>query len=559
MPACTSESITNLWNTGAPRETVRASLDTNSGSQPSSPNSSSPPVTSPIATLRRTRSAATATTLFTRQDSFVIKSDWRSSHGNIKHEEQRSLLVRLIGWYPCFLLQVLSAVLTFMLPVACVQTIIALPTLWFSAWFWMICKVFHLPLTVVKWFLTILYSPSAEYLRKKRTVLISGGSTIQALHLARNFYSAGARVVVCEVEGLFALARFSTAVNKFYTLPKPSMENLQAYVQALCNIVEKENAVYYIPVNTASSAFYDATAKAMLELHGCTCFCPGVKEVLALDDNLEMLQRCVDMGIPTPAYYSITTKSNLAQLYENGTFRTGKFVMSSCGPHGARDRIKIPLPPTMSELRIPGEISPSRPWVIIQDVPGEHFITCTTVKHSQVVANVTCRLDENKCLMPVEQKQIEIWLKNFFAKLNLLRPITGHVTFRFIVPQGSSSTVLPLGCRVGVSLPYICLTSVHPRILWKPCKHFSRQNSGPLVAEKGRYWMHQALINTVQRPSVESLTRLIGTVLDKREALFVYWDPLPYCAYYHMQLPFRNILRFLQRRRFHGTMAAPVH
>lgn len=558
MPACTGESLSNLWQQDLPRDIVWASLDS-SGSQPSSPNSSSPPVQSPISTLRRVRSASSATTLLHRQDSFTIKSDWREAHGNTPTREQRSLLAQLIGWYPYFLLQVFRAVLTFVLPVACVQTIITLPTLWFSAWFWVISKIFHLPLTVCKWLLTILYTPSAEHLRRKRTVLISGGSTIQALHLARNFYSAGARVVVCEVEGMFALARFSTAVNKFYTLPKPSMDNLQAYVQALCNIVEKENAAYYIPVNASCSSFYDASAKAMLELLGCTCFCPGVREGLVLDDSLEFLRRCVDLGLPTPAYYPITNKAKLSQLYEEGTFASGKFVMNSCGPQGARDRFKIPLPHNLTDLKVPGEITKARPWVVVQNVPGEHFVTCTTVKESQVVANVTCRLDENKCLVPVEQKQIEVWLKNFFAKLNLLRPITGHVTFRFIVPEGNSSVVLPYNCRIGVSLPYICHTSVHPRIVWKPCKHFNRQNSGPLVTEKGRYWMHRALYNTVQRPSVESLTRLIGTVLDKREALFVYWDPLPYCAYYHMQLPFRNILGFVQRRRLQGAVIAPVH
>lgn len=524
-------------------------------------------MTTPVPVLRRAKSANCAASLLHKQDSFTIKSDWREAQRNIKHQEQRSILVQFIGWYPYFLLQVLRAVLTFLLPAACIQTILTLPALWVSTWFWFLGTIFHLPLTVCKWMLSmlsILYTPSAEYMRKKRTVLISGGSTIQALHLARNFYSAGARVVVCEVEGLFALARFSTAVNKFYTLPKPNMNNLQAYVQALCNIVEKENCVYYIPVNASSSSFYDATAKAMLELLGCTCFCPGVREGLLLDDNLEFLRRCVDLGLPTPPYYSITSKTKLSQLYEEGVFRNSKFTLNSCGAEGARDRLKMRVPPaaTVSD-NFAVDISEARPWVAVQDVTGEHFVTCTTVKQSQVIANVTCRLDEQKCLIPVEHKDIEVWLKNFFAKLNLVRPINGHITFRFIVPQANSSVVLPYNCKVGVSLPYICHTSVHPRILWRPCKHFNRQNSGPLVTEKGRYWMHTALMSTVQKPSVEALTRLIGTVLDKREALFVYWDPLPYCAYYHMQLPFKNILGLVHRRRFHnaitGTSPVPVH
>jgi hypothetical protein len=79
--------------------------------------------------------------------------------------------------------------------------------------------------------------------------------------------------------------------------------------------------------------------------------------------------------------------------------------------------------------------------------------------------------------------------------------------------------------------------------------------------------MHETVMNTLKHPSVEAVGRFIGTVLDKREALFVFWDPLPYCAYYHLQLPFKNVLAFVQEHYGqHGrngfqykTMAAPVH
>lgn len=552
MPACTTESINKLLQTDV-RENVRASLE-NSGSIPSSPNSSLS--TSPVGTLRRSRSASSNSGSF--QEHFTIKSDWRSSQSSIPREEPTSMLVKLIGWYPCFLLQVLRAALAIILPEAIINGIIYLPTLWLTAWLWVFWTFFDFPLTLFKKTLMILCMPSLELMRKKRTVLISGGSTIQALHLARNFYEAGARVVVCEVEGLFALTKFSTAVSKFYTIPKPDNSNIRGYVKALCDIVEKEGVVYYIPVNVTSPVHYDATAKPTLELLGCTCICPGIKEASILDDTLEMFKKCVDNGISTPVYYSIDSKTKLAQLYRDGAFRSNRFVMSNSGANGVKDRYKFILPRSLSELRVPVEISEAKPWLVVEDQPGQHFITCTTVKQSQVVANVTCRVDENKCLIPVDHKEVEQWLQKFFSEINLPRPVTGHFTFRFLVTK-STNTILPLNCKIGVSLPYICHTNVHPRILWKPCKHFNRQSSGPLVANKGRYWMHQALLNAVQKPSVNSVTRLIGTVLDKREVLFVYWDPLPYCVYYHMQLPLRNVLDLLQGRRFPRTMAAPVH
>ena len=169
-----------------------------------------------------------------------------------------------------FLLRILKTLAVTVLPQTWKQILLAVPMFWISACVWIFWQFVQLPLTAVKLFLSLLLTPPSERLRKKRTVLISSGSTVQALHLARNFHSAGARVVVCEIDGLFALARFSTAVSKFYTVPKPTSDQLQNYVRAVCEIVDKEEAAYYVPVSATTAAYYDAVAKPHLELLGCT-------------------------------------------------------------------------------------------------------------------------------------------------------------------------------------------------------------------------------------------------------------------------------------------------
>lgn len=562
MPACASENLTHMWSSS---ESVHVGESSSSSGfhSPGSPYSSSPLSTSPDGTLkkriRRTSSSGSI-------EHFVIQSDRRDSRCQSpveslpEEEESLSILASIIGWYPCFLLRVAKGILFGILPLAWRQILFAIPMWSITLWIWMFWQIIQLPLTIFKTFMTILLTPSSERNRKKRTVLISGGSTIQALHLARNFYSAGARVVVCEVDGLFALARFSIAVNKFYTVPKPNAEHQQNYVRALCEIAEKERVSYYIPVSSSTSAYYDAVAKPHLELLGCSCFCPGIKEVWALDDTLELLRRCEKAGIPTPIYHTITSKDNILNLYESGEIRTGRFVMSTAGLSGLRERLKIVLPLSRTDLKLPQDISDQRPWVVVQHAEGDQYLTCTTVKDSKVIANVTCLLnEESHSLVPVENKEVTQWLTNFFSKLNLMRPLTGHVSFRFLITK-NNNTIVPLSSRVGVTLPYICYSNVHPRLVWKPCRHFSRQNSGPLTLENGRYWMPETMATTLRNPTVENVTRLIGTVLDKREVLFTMWDPLPYCAYYHMQLPFKNVLGFVQKQqdRFPQPVAAPV-
>ncbi|XP_018325448.1 uncharacterized protein LOC108737221 [Agrilus planipennis] len=576
MPEFSTENGVRTWPSSESVNVAGSSGCSGSGSSnggsavhsPCSPMCLSPISTSPTNTLKKRRIRRVTSTGQIITEPFEIHSDHRELSRSrsqspiplLPEEDSISVLAGIIGWYPCFLLRIIKSVIVGIVPLAWRQILCAIPMLYISVWIWFFWQIVQFPITIIKFFLSLILTSPREKFRKKRTVLISGGSTIQALHLARNFYSAGARVVVCEVEGLFALARFSTAVTKFYTVPKPTSDQQQHYVRALCEIVEKEEASYYIPVSSTTSAYYDAVAKPHLELLGCSCFCPGIKEVWALDDILEVLKRCEKLNIPTPLYHEIQSKEEVIKLYERGDLLDGKYIMSTVGPSGLRERNKMVLPVSRNELKLPFEISKVKPWVVVQDVEGEHFLTCTTVKDSQVVANVTCRYDkESNGLIPIESKEIAQWLNIFFSKIHLLRPITGHISFKFVKTKNNNS-ILPLSSRVGVSLPYICYTSVHPRLLWKPCKHFSRQNSGPLVCDSGRYCMPDAFMSTLRNPSVEAVTNLIGTVLDKREALFAIWDPLPYCAYYHMQLPFKNVIGFVQRQqdRFPQPVAAPI-
>lgn len=526
MPDCANESLGKLW--GPPSPEASCNLDTGNSSLSFSPPSSVSPIS--MSPPRR---------LVKRQSSGYLSE---SSSSPPPERNERSGF----GWYAVFFIHFIPNLIWTVCYLIWNQLILFGPTLWLSCWLWVFWKCFHIPLNIVKWLLTVFTIPATERYRKKRTVLISGGSTIQAIHLARNFHSVGARVVVFEVSGFFNLAKFSTAVDKFYTVPCPVGDNVTKYVAAIKRIVEEEKVVYYIPVSVTTTAFYDALVKPHVELLGCTCFCPGLKEVCMLDDVFEVMRRCQSEGRATPLHYPIYSLSDVHRLYENGTLSSGRHFMINVGTLGCRDRTRIVLPPLKKDLVISKEISSKKPWVVVKDYPGDHFITCTTIKDSNVVANVTCQVEAiHGGLIPVDHNEINLWLKQFFGKLRFLRPLSGHISFRFVVSSASGS-IVPLGCKVGVSLPYICYTNVHPRIVWKPCRHFNPQCSGPIISEVGLYWMHQAVMDTIRNLSFPSITRLVGTVLDKREVLFVYWDPLPYVAYYHIQLPITNVLRLLR-------------
>ncbi|KAK1129312.1 hypothetical protein K0M31_020438 [Melipona bicolor] len=570
MPACTSENVSRYWSSSPPISRSNSV----SPPIPSSPLSTSPPLISPISTLKRSMSNVSnhsnvsnisqsshnsdiSTVIFSlrrqqqhQQQQLQLSSQPQSTRGQ-NHNRNDSLLLRIFSVYIDALYGALQSIISL------ISYAIWAPALCASIWIYILWLIFQFPLTTFKWFLTVLYTPASERIRTKRCVLISGGSTVQAIHLARNFYKAGARVVVCELEGSFSLAKFSTACSKFYTIPKPGPGNVIKYIKALKDIVQKEKAVYYIPVSASNTAYYDALAKPYLEVMGCECFVPGASEVTSLDDPLELLQRCQMLGLSTPCYAVLRSVQDVTRMYEQNAFSTGRYLILAAGPAGMRDRGKIILPPTIREFRNQQyEINENKPWLVIRNPSGKHYITCTTVKESKIVANVTCFVDEERGLIPEEYPEIVQWLDRYFAHSFNAR-INGHFSFRFAVTE--EGELVPIGCRVGVSLPYICHTGIHPRLVWKPCRHFSRQNSG-ILTMSDRHLLSDTVSCALKRSVGETVPHLLGTVLDKREALFAYWDPLPYCAYYHLQLPFRRLARIIRARPVqHNPPLAQLH
>lgn len=454
------------------------------------------------------------------------------------------IVLRLVLWWPLLAISVCQRFINFMMEK--VWNFRSTPTFWFSAFLWLFWKIISYPLAILKHVLIVLHTPAHERRRKKRTVLISGGSTLQALHLARNFYSAGARVIVFEFEGLFALARFSTAVNKFYTIPKTGQHSANEYINALMDIVEKEKPTLFIPVSATSPAYFDSLAKPHLELAGCQkVFCPGAQEVAVLDDIGHVLKKCESRNIPVPPYRVLNSKDDLLRLYDSGFMNNFRNVLVATGMNGIIDRQKLILPANKRDLKLPFEISEEKPYIVLRDVPGKHYVTCTTVKDSKVIANVTCGIQsESRNLVPETNPEIEKWLAEFFEKVRLVRNINGHVSFRF-VKSDASGNLLTLGARVGVTISYLCYTGVQPRVVAKPCPHFERRNSGPMVQPK--HFLPATVVETMKNPSVKSFEQLVGTVLNRREALFVFNDPLPYIAFYHFQLPLQKVSNFLKR------------
>lgn len=411
-------------------------------------------------------------------------------------------LLRIITWFPRQCLRPLWVILSVLAHPAWRQILVILPTLWIAATLFIFWKCIEWPISFLK---VVGRAISCESPKRPRTVLLSGGSSVQALHLARNFHTAGARVIAFEIEGQFALLKYSAAVDKFYTVSRPNAADPLAYAHALREIVERESAVFYVPVSSSTPAYYDALAKPHLEVLGCQCFVPYARDVVVLDDPLELMRVCRAAGLATPQFWVVASEDDMRSWYESGAAKEGRHFIASAGARGARDRLRFVLPEDRTQFRFPREISSEKPWVIVREPKGEKIITCTTLKESRAVNNVNCRVDTaRKGIVPQKDDEADAWVAKFVSRLTPTRPMTGHVTFRLVREEnptnGHANKLVAIGSRVGVSLPYLCQNATH-------CSNAA------------------------------SVGKLLDTVLDTREALFAYWDPLPYCAYYRSRMP----------------------
>lgn len=405
--------------------------------------------------------------------------------------------------------------------------LLRIPSLWLGLWIRVAWKLVRIPLIASKLVLRLCFAKRRHNGNAERTVLINGGSTVQALHLARNFYLTGARVIVCEIDGCAELSSFSIAVDAYYTVPKPNEDNCIQYVDALRTIVERERVGYYVPTGTTVSSYYDAVAKSHLELLGCKCCTAGLDGVSVLNDLSEVFRKCEAEGLPVPKHLRVCSKEDIVKLYDNVSFRADKHFIVNVGLSGCKVRHCLQLPATRKSLTLPGPVSVDCPWLLVQNCPGSYYTTCTTVRDGRVIGNVSCNVRDGNA---TTNELVDNWVAHFVSALSL--SFDGILAFRICVT--SSRNVIPLGCHVGVPIAYTSYASNLERILYPPCTH--HQPLSPEMEITDRYYATELAYETiVQLTTVHAITRLINTVIAKREMIFAYWDPLPYFAHYNLQ------------------------
>jgi hypothetical protein len=154
---------------------------------------------------------------------------------------------------------------------------------------------FNLTLTAAALAWSAVFPKPPRRADQPKTVMVSGGKMTKALLLARSFHAAGHRVILIESRKYrFTGHRFSRAVDRFYTVPKPQS---RGYADALLAIVQDEGVD--VPVCSPVASYYDALAKPLLEPY-CEVLHGDADMIARLDDKYEFATLAASLGRTVP-------------------------------------------------------------------------------------------------------------------------------------------------------------------------------------------------------------------------------------------------------------------
>ena len=411
----------------------------------------------------------------------------------------------------------------------------------------------------------------------------------KGLVLARTFYEAGHDVIGADYEpwGVPVSGRFSRALRKFYTLPKPTEKDGSAsYIQGLLQIVRREKVQLWASCSGVASAVEDGQAKEVLERRSdCVAIQFDVDTTSTLHEKHSFIQRARGLGLPVPETHSVTSRSEVHKVLNasppSASKKRKQYIMKSVGVDDASRGNMTLLPRrTISETyqhisNIP--ISGSNPWVLQQYIQGKEYCTHALVVNGQVKAFVACPSSELlmhyealPALSPLSRSMLR-FTQTFVARSG--GNMTGHLSFDFLIDEsvtekGLEMVLQPIECNprahtavvhfngLGNEMAAAYLSVLDPPSFINGSVHshpdFDTEPDRVLTPTRpGKYyWIGHDVVSLMFFPFLLLLQRktsiksyalgiyeLLNRILFWKDGTYETWDPLPWWWLYQVYWP----------------------
>ncbi|MHC0065764.1 ATP-grasp domain-containing protein [Nostoc sp. UIC 10890] len=379
---------------------------------------------------------------------------------------------------------------------------------------------------------SILFTKKTAIADHPQTILVSGGKMTKALQLARSFHAAGHRVILVEGHKYWLSGhRFSNAVSRFYTVPAPQ-DDPEGYIQALLEIVKKEKVDIYVPVCSPVASYYDSLAKPALSAY-CEVFHFEAEITKMLDDKFAFTDQARSLGLSVPKSFKITDPEQVINF--DFSKETRKYIIKSISYDSVRrlNLTKLPCdtPEETAAFVKSLPISPEKPWIMQEFIPGKELCTHSTVRDGEL--RLHCCSDSSAFQINyenVENPQIRQWVQHFVKNLGL----TGQVSFDFI--QAEDGTAYAIECNPRTHSA-ITMFYNHPGVaeayfgktpLTAPLE--------PLADSKPTYWIYHEIWRLTGIRSAKQLQTWFQRLVRGTDAIYQINDPIPFLTLHHWQI-----------------------
>jgi hypothetical protein len=369
----------------------------------------------------------------------------------------------------------------------------------------------------------------------RRIVLITGGKMTKALQLARAFHTAGHRVILAEsAKYRHTGHRFSKAVDAFYCIPEPTAPN---YEDALYEIVRYEAVDNVIPVSSPAASVPDARARYLLD-QICDVMHASEDVVRMLDDKADFSKLAVALGLRVPDWIRVTDPQQIV----NFEFPPGRdYILKRIAYHpvGRLDppRLSRSTPQHNAALAQWLPISEDDPWILQEFITGQEYCTHGAAVDGRLQAYACCESSASQMnYAMVDKPEIRSWVEQFVDGLG----VTGQFSFDFIE---ATDGIYAIECNPRTHSA-ITLFHNHPQLAAAYLEP-GHSTITPRGDARPTYWIYHEVWRLITHPGRRERLR---TILRGKDAIFTWWDPLPYLMVHHLQIP-ALLLANLRRRR----------
>ncbi len=377
-----------------------------------------------------------------------------------------------------------------------------------------------------------------------KNILISGGKMTKALQLARSFHEQGHRVILLEAHKYWLTGhRFSSAVNKFYTVGAPEKDP-EGYIQSLVDIVEKENIDVYVPVCSPVASYYDSLAKKALPQ--CEVIHCDPEMTQMLDDKYAFAQTAQSFGLSVPKSFKITDPEQVINFDFSQEKR--KYILKSIPYDSVRrlDLTRLPCdtPEATAAFVRSLPISSEKPWIMQEFIPGTEYCTHSTVRNGVITLHCCCESSAFQVNYEnVDNPKIFEWVSRFVKELG----ITGQVSFDFIEAEDGNIYAIECNPRTHSA---ITMFYNHPGVA---DAYLGTGNNlavpiQPKSTSKPTYWIYHEVWRLFNARSWSDFVYRLRIITRGKDAIFSWQDPLPFLMNPHWQI-FLLLIQNLQKNR----------